>query len=285
MSVRMSPTARRRRLAAELRRLRKEAGLTREQVAEAIACAPATVTRIESAQSGIRVGEAKLMLELYGVTGSEREALLEMAKYARRRGWWHRYSGAIPAWFQTYVSLEEEAVTIRAYESEAVPGLFQTEGYARAMLLSEPIVPDEDEIERRVAVRIGRQHRLSGDDPVTSWVILNESVLHRRVGDNSVMREQLKRLEEISQYSSVTVQVLPFTAGAHPAMDGAFSILKFSERADPDVVYVEYRAGSLYLEGQAEVDGYILMFDHLRARALGPDESRALIAKVAADLA
>ncbi|GII85947.1 transcriptional regulator [Sphaerisporangium siamense] len=284
MSPRTSPTARRRRLAAELRRLRKEAGLTREQVAEVIGCAPATITRFEIARSGPRVGEVALMLELYGITGAQRDALLKMAKEARRRGWWHPYSGAIPTWFETYVSLEEEAATIRAYESECVPGLLQTAGYMRAVTLAEPVVPGAEEIDRRVAVRMERQARLSGDEAPAIWAVLNEAAVRRQVGGRETMRDQLERLMEVSRLHNVTLQILPFEAGAHPGMDGAFTILGFPESMDPDVVYVEYRAGSLYLEGRTEVDTYNLMFDHLRARALSPDESQALIAKVHQDL-
>ncbi|MEV6982405.1 helix-turn-helix transcriptional regulator [Sphaerisporangium sp. NPDC051017] len=284
MSPRTSPTARRRRLAAELRRLRKAAGLTREQVAEALSCAPATITRFEIARSGPRVGEVALMLELYGISGAQRDALLKMAKEARRRGWWHPYSDTIPTWFETFVSLEEEAATIRTYECELVPGVFQTDGYARATILAEPVVPDAEEVDRRVAVRMERQKRLTGEDAPTFWAVLNEGAIRRHVGGRPTMRDQLQRLTELSRLNNVTLQVLPFEAGAHPGMDSAFNILEFPERADPAVVYVEYRAGSLYLEDQPEVDTYNAIFDHLRARALGPDESLVLIAKVAEDL-
>ncbi|GII81378.1 transcriptional regulator [Sphaerisporangium rufum] len=284
MSPRTSPTARRRRLAAELRRLRKQAGLTREQVAEALMCAPATVTRYEIAQSGPRVGEVTLMLEIYGVTGEQRDALLKMAREARQRGWWHPYNAALPEWFETYVSLEEEAVAIRAYESELIPGLLQTEAYTRATMLTETTIPTEEEIERRVALRKERQRRFPDEGEPALWVVLNEATIRRLVGGRATMREQLRHLVDAQRHKNLTLQVLPFEVGSHPGMDTSFSILEFPERQDPDVVYVEYRAGCLYLEDPHEVETYNAIFDHLRARALGPDESCALITKVAEEL-
>lgn len=224
------------------------------------------------------------MLELYGIGGSQRDALLAMAKEARKRGWWHPYSAAVPRWFETYVSLEEEAVRIRAYESELIPGLMQTEEYSRATILAEPLVPESDEIDRRVAVRLERRKRLTGDAAPTIWVVVNEATIRRVVGGAPTMRAQLRHLLSTTKLNNIILQVLPFEAGAHPGMDGAFTILQFPESIDPDLVYVEYRAGSLYLEDPSEVDTYNVIFDHLRARALGPDESRALIAKAADDL-
>jgi transcriptional regulator with XRE-family HTH domain len=284
MPNRSSPTVRRRRLAAELRKLRKESGKTREQVAEFVGCSPVTVTRIESAQTAPRLADTARMLEFYGVSGPRRDVLLTLCGQARKRGWWHQYSGSIPAWFEVYVGLEEEASEIRSYEAEAIPGLVQTEGYTRALVLSGVDVPADDEVERRVAVRMRRQERLSGDDAPKMWIVLNEAALRRQVGGPATMREQLERLIEVSRQTKVVVQVLTFAAGAHPAMDGAFNILRFPEPADPDVVYVQYRRGSIYLEEASDVDAYAELFDHLRARALGPDESRALIARTADEM-
>jgi hypothetical protein len=151
-------------------------------------------------------------------------------------------------------------------------------------VLSGVDVPADDEVERRVAVRMRRQERLSGDDAPKMWIVLNEAALRRQVGGPATMREQLERLIEVSRQTKVVVQVLTFAAGAHPAMDGAFNILRFPEFADPDVVYVQYRRGSIYLEEASDVDAYAELFDHLRARALGPDESRALIARTADEM-
>jgi transcriptional regulator with XRE-family HTH domain len=286
MTTRKSPTVRKRRVAAELRRLRKESGLTREQVAERIGCAPVTITRIETGQSGARLGEVSLMLEVYGVTGEEREAFLQVAKDARKRGWWHPFSSAIPSWFQVYVGLEEEAASILDYQPEAIPGLLQTRAYADATYLAEASVPPEEEIKKQVNLRLERQKRLlEATDAPDMWFVLNEAVIRRVVGGPDTMRDQLGLLTELSHHPNITVQVLPFATGAHPAMQGAFRILDFPEPADPAVVYLEYRRGSLYLEKEEEVDTYTMVFNHLRAQALGRNESRTLIGSVARDMA
>jgi transcriptional regulator with XRE-family HTH domain len=278
---RSSPTVRRRRLAAELRSLRKESGKTREQVAEFVGCSPVTITRIESAQSAPRLADTARMLECYGVTGERREVLMTLCGEARRRGWWHQYSGAIPAWFEVYVGIEGEVSEIRSYQPEAIDGRFQTEGYIRALMLADVDVPSSEELERRIAVRMKRQELLTDDDAPKMWLVLNEAALRRQVGGRATMHDQLSHLIEVSQSNKIVVQVLSYASGAHPAMDGAFEILRFPEAADPDVVYLQYRRGSIYLEDPADVAAYAELFDHLRARALGPDESRALIARLA----
>jgi len=278
---RSSPTVRRRRLAAELRSLRKESGKTREQVAEFVGCSPVTITRIESAQSAPRLADTARMLECYGVTGERREVLMTLCGEARRRGWWHQYSGAIPAWFEVYVGIEDEVSEIRSYQPEAIDGRFQTEGYIRSLMLADVDVPSSEELERRIAVRMKRQELLTDDDAPKMWLVLNEAALRRQVGGRATMHDQLAHLIEVSQSNKIVVQVLSYASGAHPAMDGAFEILRFPDAADPDVVYLQYRRGSIYLEDPADVAAYAELFDHLRARALGPDESRALIARLA----
>lgn len=281
MPKRSSPTVRRRRLAAELRSLRKESGKTREQVAEFVGCSPVTITRIESAQSAPRLADTARMLECYGVTGERREVLMTLCGEARRRGWWHQYSGAIPAWFEVYVGIEGEVSEIRSYQPEAIDGRLQTEGYIRALMLADVDVPSDEELERRVTVRMKRQEQLTDEDGPKMWLVLNEAALRRQVGGRATMHDQLSHLVESSRSNKIILQVLPYAAGAHPAMDGAFEILRFPDAADPDVVYLQYRRGSIYLEDSADVAAYAELFDHLRARALGPDESRALIARLA----
>ncbi|MET8048651.1 helix-turn-helix transcriptional regulator [Streptosporangium sp. NPDC005286] len=278
MGAQRSPSVRRRRLAAELQRLRKEAGLTRDQAAEHAGCSPVTITRIESATSAATVALVAMMLDLYGVTGERQEALMQLARDARKRGWWYKVSEAIPEWVQSYVGLEEEAATFREYQSEFVPGLLQTEGYARAVMRSAPVLPPDEEMERRLSIRMKRQERaLERPDPPMMWCILNEAVIRRPVGGVQSMQDQLQRLIQLSERSYITLQVLPFSAGVHPAMDGGFTVLSFPKMSDPDTVYVEYWQGSVYLEDPREVDAYVLLFDHLRARALGPDQTRSLI--------
>jgi transcriptional regulator with XRE-family HTH domain len=286
MPVRPSPTVRRRRLRYELRRLRDEHGLTIEQVQEASGGdikAP-SISRWENGERSVRPTDLRLLLDIYQVDGERREALLTLSRQAKERGWWQSYASAIPEWFQVYVGLEAEAALIREYAAELVPGLLQTPEYYRAFLQTAPAVGTEEEISRKIEVRVARQDRLTGDDPAEYWAVLNEAVVRRAVGGTEVMHGQLDHIAELADLPHVNVQVLPFTAGAHPAMDGAFSIMGFPEAADPDVVYLENQAGSLYLEEAAEFDRYARMFSHLIAKALDPEESRRLITRIAADL-
>lgn len=286
MSVRPSPTARRRRLRYELRRLREERGLTIEQVQEMSGGdlkAP-TVSRWETGDRSVRPTDLRLMLDIYDIQGEQREALLTMAREAKERGWWQPYVSAIPDWFQVYVGLETEAATIHNYDAELVDGLLQTADYYRTFLSTAPAASSGDDIERKIAVRQARQERLTGDDAPEYWAVMNEAVIRRVVGGAEAMREQLHHIAELAKLPLVNVQVLPFSAGVHPAMEGAFSILGFPEPADPDVVYLENSAGSLYLEEEPEIDRYARMFSHLMAMALAPDESRRLILRVADEL-
>ncbi len=286
MPVRPSPTVRRRRLRYELRRLRSEHGLTIEQVQEASGGdikAP-SISRWENGERSVRPTDLRLLLDIYDVHGERREALLTLSRQSKERGWWQSYASAIPEWFQVYVGLEAEASSIHVYDSELVGGLLQTPDYYRAFLGTAPAAADDEEAERKVAVRLARQERLTGDDPPEYWAVLNEAVIRRVVGGASVMREQLSHIAEMARLPYVNVQVLPFGAGVHPAMDGAFRILGFPESTDPDVVYLENQAGSLYLEEEAEIDRYARMFSHLMAKALDPEESRRMIARLANDL-
>ena len=280
---RTSPTVRRRRLAASLRRLRRDAGKTREEVADYVGCSPVTITRIESAQSGARVGDVARMLELFGVDGQEKDSLLQVAREARQRGWWQRYTSAMPEWFSTYVGLESEADSLRGYDVDVIPGLLQTEDYMRALLSSSLQPVAAEEVERRVEVRKTRQaDALDSDTPPKVWQIVDEGALRRRVGDVDVHRDQLERLRGFSKLGNVTLQVLPFDAGAY--VQGAFTILGFAEALDPDIVYVEYPTGALYLEEPDEITTYTLVFDHLRAAALSPSRSLALLSDIASAL-
>jgi transcriptional regulator with XRE-family HTH domain len=286
MPVRPSPTVRRRRLRYELRRLRAERGLTIEQVQERSGGdikAP-SISRWENGERSVRPTDLRLLLDIYDVRGERRETLLTLARQAKERGWWQSYASAIPEWFQVYVGLEAEAARIHEYAAELIPGLLQTADYYRAFLRTAPAAADEDEAERKIQVRLTRQERLTGEDPPEYWAVLNEAVIRRVVGGAEAMRRQLDHIAELATLPHVNVQVLPFSAGVHPAMDGAFSILGFPEATDPDVVYLENQAGSLYLEEEAEIDRYARMFSHLIAKALDPEESRRMIARVARDL-
>jgi transcriptional regulator with XRE-family HTH domain len=285
MPVRPSPTVRGRRLRYELRRLREQRSMTIEQVAASSDgdWTASAISRWETGDRRIRPVDLRALLDIYDVQGSEREVLLTLAREARARGWWQSYSSdAVPEWFQFYLGLEAEASSIHEYGSELVPGLLQTEGYYRAFMSAAPAAGDAQAIDRKLAVRSGRQERLTADDAPEVWAVLNEAVIRREVGGADVMRRQLEHIAELAERSHINVQVLRFVSGAHPAMDGSFSVLSFPEAADPDVIYLESQTGSLYLEKEPEVERYRAMFQHLTASALGPEESRSLIAEAAA---
>lgn len=282
MSRTYSPTVRRRRLASELRRLRERAGLTIDEVGEKLECSASKVSRIETGQVGVTPRDARDMLELYGIEPDELEALVHLAREARNKGWWHAYGEIFTG---AFVGLESEACSLRAFQALLVPGLLQTEDYVRAVIRA--IRPDatEQQVERKVAGRITRQKLLTEPDPPEYWAVIDEAVLHRTVGGTAVQRRQLLHLCAMAALPHVTLQVVPFGAGAHPGMEGPFLILSFPEPADPDVVYVENTTNGVYLEQQSDVRTYTLMFDHLRAAALRPEESLALITDKAARLA
>jgi transcriptional regulator with XRE-family HTH domain len=285
MPVRPSPTVRGRRLRYELRQFREERGLTIEQVSELASgdWSPSTISRWETGDRRIRPSDLRLLLDIYEVRGDQREVLLTLARQARERGWWRSYSDAVPDWFQVYLGLEAEAASIHEYGSELVPGILQTADYYRAFMRAAPAAGDGDTIERKTAVRLARQERLTSDDPPEYWAVLNEAVIRRVVGGAETMRGQLLHIAEMADHPHISVQVLAFRAGAHAAMDGSFTVLGFPQ-ADPDVVYLESQAGSLYLEKPPEVERYAAVFSHLIAKALDPDESKDLIARVAAEM-
>ncbi len=288
MPTRPSPTVRGRRLRYELRRLREQRGLTIEQVSEQSGgdWTASAISRWETGDRRIRPADLRALLDIYDIHGEQREVLLTLAREARQRGWWQSYkSDAVPEWFQVYLGLEAEAASIREYAAELVPGLLQTADYYRAFMQAAPAAGDQESIERKAAVRSERQGRLTAAELTECWAVLNEAVIRRVVGGPAVMRAQLLHIVELADQSHISVQVLPYRAGAHPAMDGSFIILGFPEAPDPDVVYLESQTGSLYLEAHPEVERYQAMFNHLVAKALDPDESTHMIAQVAAELA
>jgi transcriptional regulator with XRE-family HTH domain len=286
MPARPSPTVRGRRLRHELRKIREAHGLTIEQVSERSGgdWNASTISRWETGDRRIRPVDLRRLLDLYDVHGDQREVMLTLARQARERGWWRSYSDAVPEWFEVYLGLEAEAAVIHDYAAELVPGLLQTADYYRAFMRAAPAAADAETIERKAAVRLTRQERLTGEDPPKVWAVLNEAVIRRIVGGATTMRAQLQHIAEMTDLAHVTVQVLPFRAGAHPAMDGSFIVLGFPEPTDPDVVYLESQAGSLYLERPPEAGRYAAIFSHLIAKALDPDESRSLIAQAAAEM-
>jgi transcriptional regulator with XRE-family HTH domain len=281
---RPSPTVRRRRLCSELRRLRTERGLTIEEVQERSGgdIRISTLSRWETGERSIRPNDLRALLDVYGLAEDEgRDTLLALCRQAKERGWWQSYGSAVPGWFQVYVGLESEASLIQEYTAELVPGLLQTAEYYRAFLSAAPADAD---ISGKIEVRLARQERLTAaEDSPEYWAVLNEGVIRRTVGPDGIMRAQLGHLVEVADLPNVTLQVLPFSAGVHPAMDGGFSILGFRDAAtDPPVAYLENAAGSVYLEEAAEVDRLGRMFSHIIAKALSPEDSRKLLSVAAA---
>jgi transcriptional regulator with XRE-family HTH domain len=275
VGARRSPTVGRRRLGLELRRLREAAGATIDMVADRLECSASKISRIETGHTGATPRDVRDMLTVYGVGGRAADDLVQVAREARQKGWWHLYGAVLTG---AYVGLEAAASAIRSYEAQVVPGLLQTEEYARTLIRNgRPGMPAAD-AERRVHVRMARQSLLVQDDPLDLWVVLDETVFHRLVGGATVMRVQLDRLLAAARMPNITIQVLPFSAGAHVAMEGSFAILGYDDPADPDVVFAENAAGGLFLEKDEELRQYHEIFDHLRAVALPPEESAAFIA-------
>jgi len=285
MATSGGPTVRRRRLGAELRRLREAAGVSVEEVCDLLRCSVSKVSRLENGRVPVRTRDVQDLLSLYGVHDDEhREALLALARESRRHGWWHDYHDVVPAWFEIYIGLEGDAASISVYESQLVHGLLQTADYARHVIRAEaPQSPDE-EVNRMVSLRLDRQSRLTGENPPRLWVILDEAVLRRTIGGPAVMRRQLEWLRKQSELPNVTIQALPFSVGAHAGLGSTFSILGFPDSGDHEVVYIEEAAGSLYLERPSEIRRYRVKLDYLMASALSPEESIQMISSIAEEM-
>jgi transcriptional regulator with XRE-family HTH domain len=258
------PTVPRRLLGAQLRRLREERGITLEDAGYVISASGSKMSRLETGRVGFKDRDIADLLTFYKVTDEQkRGALHELARSASAHGWWHDYSDVLPAWFEAYVGLEEVATSIRAYEIQFVPGLLQTEDYARAVTLLGHDSPPAAEIEQRVELRMARQALLTGPRPAHLWAVLDEAVLRRPAGRPGVMRRQLQHIMQAAERPNVTIQVMPFAVGAHAAAGGPFSILRFSERDLADVVYLEQLASALYLDKRETVDHYMAVMERL----------------------
>jgi transcriptional regulator with XRE-family HTH domain len=274
---------RRRRLGGELRRLRERADLTIQQVARRLECSESKISRIETGHVGATPRDVRDMLGLYGVGDEQRDALIQMAREVRQRGWWSSYAD-IPDGMPGYASLEVAAGSIHTYMALVLPALLQTERYAAAVIRA--ILPNlrPEEVERRVQLRMERQSLLRRDDPPTFWAVLDEALLRRPVGSAAVMRTQLHRLAEAAASSAVTLQALPTRVGEHAGMDGPFTIVGYTEPAEPDFVIIDSIMGELYLETAEELQRYTRVFELLRSAALPPDESVDFIVKLAKQL-
>jgi transcriptional regulator with XRE-family HTH domain len=276
-------TVRLRRLAAELKRLREAAGLTQEDVSERTGKDRSTLYRLENAQQRPQRSTLIQLLDLYGADQEQRTGLLTLLREAKQLGWMQPHHAELPAVYSDYIGFESEARTISNYESLFVPGLLQTEDYARAVIRGTWPHATDDEVENRVRARMERQALLTRDHSPQLWAIMDEAAVRRVVGGQAVMRAQLARLAEAAALPHVTVQIIPYDAGAHPGMPGSFVVLDFPNPADQSIVYLDSMAGDLFLEDDVEIRRYMLMFDHLRAAALRPDQSTALLASLAED--
>lgn len=282
-------TARRRRLAAELKRLRLAAGLTGEQVAERLAplgrWSASKVSRIETGRVAAHHGDVSDLLDLYGVDGGPlREELVEIARQAGKHGWWQSYQDVLPGHITPLLDFENSSSAIRYMHNLLVPGLLQTAAYARALIRSCHPEAGPTQIDRLVDLRLDRQKVLEREDPPQLSVILDEAALHRPIGGTKAMREQLLRLVEQVDDARAVVQVIPFDAGEHTGMDMPFTIMSFPADHEPDVVYVEQYTTTWYIDDEYDVRRYTTYFNNLLQTALGPRESRALIIQTAEEL-
>jgi transcriptional regulator with XRE-family HTH domain len=273
-----SPTVRRRELGALLRKLREEKGMSVKQVTEQLICSPSKVSRIETGQRGATLRDVRDLCDFYGVSDQGfRDQLMDLAKQGKQQGWWQPFG--LP--YSTYVGFEAEAVVIRDFDSAVVPGLLQTPEYTAA--LHEDPLPfgDRELIGKRIQARLKRQELLTrtSPPPLELWAILDEAVLHRAIGGPAVMAAQLKRVVQDMSRPNVTVQVIPYSIGAHPALDSNFNILEFAGAA-PDLVYSEGMVGFIYLDRPEDITRYHQVFEHLGQLALAPDQSAQLMLDV-----
>jgi DNA-binding XRE family transcriptional regulator len=275
------PTVRRMLVGAQLRRLRTEAGISREQAGQAIRASEWKIHRLENGQVGFKERDVVDLLRLYGVTDpGEVAALVELAQQANQPGWWQPYGDLLPQWFRAYVDLEAAATLIRTYEAQYVPGLLQTPDYMRAVIGGAYLGAAPEEVERRVTLRLGRQQLLTRENAPRLWAVVDEAALRRPVGGPEVMRAQLERLIDATRLPNVTLQILPLGAGAHPAMVGAFSVLRFADQELPDVVYLEHLTNAVYLDKREDLDQYLHVMESISVRSQPPDKTAELLAKI-----
>jgi transcriptional regulator with XRE-family HTH domain len=271
-----SPTLRRRELASQLRDLRKQSGRTVEDVARELLCSPPKISRIETGVRPASLRDVRDLCAIYGVDDSLRDRLMGLAREAKQQGWWNKYEDIA---IDRLIGLEIEAAQVSSYESCVIPWMFQTRDYAREVIRgSLPRIADHI-LDERVAARLTRQEIITRESPPHFWSLVDESSLRRRVGSNQIMRDQLKGIIDLAAIPNMTLQVVPFSLGAHPGLDNTFEFLEF-QSGQPPVVYLENMAGGLYLESTSDVDRYKEALMHLRAGALDPGNSVSLIEQV-----
>jgi transcriptional regulator with XRE-family HTH domain len=279
------PTVLRIALGSKLRRLREASGVTREAAGYLIRGSSSKIGRLERGRVSFKERDVADLLTLYGITDAqEREAFLALVRQANTPGWWREYGDVLPHWFETYLGLEQAASVIRTYEPVLVPGLLQTEDYARAVIQLRHVQASAHDVERRVALRMARQGFLTQSGAPDLWVALDESALHRPVGSPAVQRAQLQHLIEMTQRPNITLQVVPLQVGGSAAVGGPLTILRFSEPGMPEVVYLEHLASALYLDKECDTVGYRALMDSLCVEAQSPDASISFLHRIIDDL-
>ena len=277
------PTIRGRRLARELRQAREERGLTGEMAAEQLGWNQAKISRIETAKTRVTVGEVMELCELYEITGTPREELITLAREAKKPGWWHTYLSVLKSGFSDYLEFESEADQYHSHDTHLIPGLFQTETYARAVFQTSAILRTADEVDRAVEARLARQARLTArSGALQVRQIIEEGALRRVIGTNSTMREQLHHLISLGELPNVELQIAPYQSTNHVASDGPFTLLHFADY--PDVMYVEHFMGCQYYEKPEETKHGSVVLERLRRSALSPSDSIALIRQVIGEI-
>jgi transcriptional regulator with XRE-family HTH domain len=272
-------------LGTHLRRLREAAGITPDRAGYQIRASRSKISRLETGRVGLKSRDVNDLLTLYGVTDERlRSRFLSLVRQSNAPDWWSKYSDVMPDWLGAYLGFESAATTIRSFEIQFVPGLFQTGDYARAVTRHGHKSAPAEEIERRVGLRLSRQDLHARPAPPRIWSVMDEAVLRRPVGGRAVMRAQLERLTEVATMPHVTLQVVPFTRGGHAGMGGSFAVLRFEEQDLPDVVYIEQLTGAIYLDQRPDVEHYLEVVDELSGEALTPAATARFIEQAAREL-
>jgi transcriptional regulator with XRE-family HTH domain len=272
------PTVLRILLGTQLRRLRQEKGISRHDAGYAIRASHAKISRMELGQVSFKRRDVDDLLQLYGVDDpQQREALLGLISSANAQGWWHKYGDVLPQWFGVYVGLEESASIIRTYEVQFVPGLLQSEDYARSVIRLSRTATSEEDVDSRVMMRMHRQRRFVEPQAPRLWAVIDEAVLHRPYGDAEVMRGQVEHLVEMARRPNITIQIATFAMGGHPAAGGPFSILRFPTPQLPDVVYLEQLSSALYFDKYEDTNRYSQTMDHLATQAPPPTATEEIL--------
>ncbi|MFI9777464.1 helix-turn-helix domain-containing protein [Streptomyces sp. NPDC051956] len=271
-----APTVLRMILGRRLQDMRLGAGASLEDAAKALRVKTLTIRRLEKAEVALKPLYVEKLLETFGADRQEIDEFVGLAEQANEPGWWHSYRDAVPSWFTAYVSLETDAKTLRTYEPQYVTGLLQTPDYARAVLRGGLPNGSEEELSRRVELRLRRQSLLEGEDAPTLWVVMEEAVLHRAVGSPDVMREQIERLLDVSELAHISIDIVPFAAGAHVGACAPFTYFRFEEPELPDIVYSELLSASVYLDQRADVVAHLEAHSRM-ALLTSSEDSRALL--------